>query len=240
MTATDTRSKRSSVTSASAWLRSQQRGARRGARSAGPRRHPADRTDGRRSVRRDGGKQESRPGRALSAEGGPRRLHDRIRGPRVKRRDRSGAQAHRSSAPPLPIGRLLLRAGAAGSGSTPLRDILLGLVAAADEPISGGRHKVFGNHALAVIPQTSTIASYAPCDGGRVRDRTRAADRCQPCVAGDAIVVCSFGDASLNHSTALGALNAAEYNVHRGCGCRCCSAARTTASASASARPAIG
>ncbi len=47
-------------------------------------------------------------------------------------------------------------------GSTPLRDVLLGLVAAADEPISGGRHKVFGNHALAVIPQTSTIASHLP------------------------------------------------------------------------------
>ena len=46
--------------------------------------------------------------------------------------------------------------------STPLRDVLLGLVAAADEPISGGRHKVFGNHGLAVIPQTSTIASHMP------------------------------------------------------------------------------
>src|SRR5205085_5976038 len=32
----------------------------------------------------------------------------------------------------------------------------------------------------------------------------------------DALVVCSFGDASLNHSTALGALNAAEYTVHQG------------------------
>ena len=32
----------------------------------------------------------------------------------------------------------------------------------------------------------------------------------------DAIVISSFGDASLNHSTALGALNAAEYNVHQG------------------------
>ena len=29
-------------------------------------------------------------------------------------------------------------------------------------------------------------------------------------------MACSFGDASLNHSTALGALNAAEYNVHQG------------------------
>ena len=93
---------------------------RRRARSAGPRRHPADRTDGPRGVRRDGGKQESRPGRALSAEGGARRLHDRIRGPRVKRRDRSGAQTHRSGAPPLPIGRVLLRAGAAGPGLHPI------------------------------------------------------------------------------------------------------------------------
>ncbi len=47
-------------------------------------------------------------------------------------------------------------------GSTPLRDVLLGMVAAADEPIAGGRHKVFGNAALAVIPQTSTIASHLP------------------------------------------------------------------------------
>ena len=32
----------------------------------------------------------------------------------------------------------------------------------------------------------------------------------------DAIVVCSFGDATLNHSTAVGALNAAEHTVHQG------------------------
>ncbi len=102
-------------------------------------------------------------------------------------------------------------------GSTPLRDILLGLVAAADEPISGGRHKVFGNHALAVIPQTSTIASHVP----RAMGVGFAIERAQrigvsPEWPADAIVVCSFGDASLNHSTALGALNAAEYTVHQG------------------------
>jgi 2-oxoisovalerate dehydrogenase E1 component len=102
-------------------------------------------------------------------------------------------------------------------GSTPLRDILLGLVAAADEPIAGGRHKVFGNHALAVIPQTSTIASHVP----RAMGVAFAIERAQrigvtPAWPADAIVVCSFGDASLNHSTALGALNAAEYTVHQG------------------------
>ena len=69
--------------------------------------------------------------------------------------------------------------------STPLRDVLLGLVAAADEPISGGRHKVFGNHALAVIPQTSTIASHLPrAMGVALRDRARTADRCELGVAG--------------------------------------------------------
>src|SRR3954454_8316780 len=47
-------------------------------------------------------------------------------------------------------------------GQAPLRDVLLGVVAAAEEPIAGGRHKVFGNKALAVIPQTSTIASHLP------------------------------------------------------------------------------
>ena len=102
-------------------------------------------------------------------------------------------------------------------GSTPLQDILLGLVAAADEPISGGRHKVFGNHALAVIPQTSTIASHLPRAMG-VGFAIERAQRIDVSAAwpADAIAVCSFGDASLNHSTALGALNAAEYNVHQG------------------------
>jgi 2-oxoisovalerate dehydrogenase E1 component len=101
--------------------------------------------------------------------------------------------------------------------STPLRDVLLGLVAAADEPISGGRHKVFGNHKLAVIPQTSTIASHLPRAMG-VAFAIERAPRIGVSSAwpSEAIVVSSFGDASLNHSTALGALNAAEYTVHQG------------------------
>ena len=47
-------------------------------------------------------------------------------------------------------------------GPDPVRDVLLGLTASRHEPISGGRHKVFGNAALHVIPQTSTIASHLP------------------------------------------------------------------------------
>src|SRR6478609_4527565 len=54
-------------------------------------------------------------------------------------------------------GFYLGRAGLEGIG-----DILSGVVAATSEPISGGRHKVFGRQDLAIIPQTSTIASHLP------------------------------------------------------------------------------
>ena len=42
------------------------------------------------------------------------------------------------------------------------RDVLRGIVASAREPTAGGRHKVFGNAELHVIPTTSTIASHLP------------------------------------------------------------------------------
>ena len=47
-------------------------------------------------------------------------------------------------------------------GSTPLRDILLSLCAKADDPIAGGRHKVWGSRKLWVPPQTSTVGSHVP------------------------------------------------------------------------------
>src|SRR5262249_17275524 len=53
-------------------------------------------------------------------------------------------------------------AGGAQVGRDGVPGIMLGVAAAADEPIAGGRHKVFGHHELAVIPQTSTIASHLP------------------------------------------------------------------------------
>src|SRR5436190_16913269 len=59
-------------------------------------------------------------------------------------------------------GAFYLARAAQVPGTDPLRDVLLGLVSAADEPIAGGRHKVFGHAALAVIPQTSTVASHLP------------------------------------------------------------------------------
>src|SRR5437763_12482322 len=47
-------------------------------------------------------------------------------------------------------------------GRNGLLDVLLGMMAATDEPIAGGRHKVFGHLDAAIIPQTSTIASHLP------------------------------------------------------------------------------
>lgn len=101
--------------------------------------------------------------------------------------------------------------------STPIQDVLLGMAAAAADPISGGRHKVFGNRRLNIIPQTSTIASHLPRSVGIAFSIGRAAALGVGTPwPSDAVVVCSFGDASANHSTAVGALNSASYCAHRG------------------------
>jgi 2-oxoisovalerate dehydrogenase E1 component len=108
------------------------------------------------------------------------------------------------------------RATARGRAVDPIRDVLLGLVAAAAEPMSGGRHKVFGHPALNIIPQTSTIASHLPRAVGLAFSLGLPGDlERQGPWPDDAIVVCTFGDASVNHSTAQGALNAAAYLTHR-------------------------
>ncbi len=97
-------------------------------------------------------------------------------------------------------------------GQHPALDILLGIAASRDEPIAGGRHKVYGSRPLWIPPQTSTIASHLPKAVGmgfaleRGRRLGALPDDAPPA---DAIVMCSFGDASVNHSTAVGALNAA-------------------------------
>ena len=58
-------------------------------------------------------------------------------------------------------GFYLARAQQAGHESA-RRDVMRGICAAASEPIAGGRHKVFGHASLAILPQTSTIASHLP------------------------------------------------------------------------------
>jgi 2-oxoisovalerate dehydrogenase E1 component len=99
------------------------------------------------------------------------------------------------------------------------RDVLAGMLALAEEPIAGGRHKVFGHPELDIIPQTSTIASHLPRAVGVAFAIDRARRLGLPTRwSDDAIAVCSFGDASVNHSTAQGALNTAGYTAHNGIG----------------------
>jgi 2-oxoisovalerate dehydrogenase E1 component len=108
----------------------------------------------------------------------------------------------------------LARASQTGRDGVP--DIMQGVTASVDEPIAGGRHKVFGHHDLAVIPQTSTIASHLPRAVGVAIAIDRARKLGVECVwPSDAIVVCSFGDASLNHATAQAALNTTSHAAHQ-------------------------
>ncbi len=114
-------------------------------------------------------------------------------------------------------GAFYLARAAQVPGSQALRDVLLGLTGASDEPIAGGRHKVFGHHGLAVIPQTSTIASHLPRAVGIAFSigRSGKLGLASPWPA-DAIAVASFGDASASHSTATGAINAACRTAYQG------------------------
>ncbi len=123
-------------------------------------------------------------------------------------------------------------------GTDAVRDVLLGLVAATAEPISGGRHKVFGRKELAVLPQTSTIASHLPRALGIAFATSRAAKLGLagewPSRRRDGVQLRRRvgepldGDRRRQRS-GVGRATAA-------CRCRCCSCARTTASASASRR----
>ncbi|MBY6135759.1 MFS transporter [Nocardioides marinus] len=92
-------------------------------------------------------------------------------------------------------------------------DMLLSFACSAEDPTSGGRHKVLGSKALMIPPQTSTIASHLPKAVGAAYS-IGAARRHRPehqLLPDDAIVMCSFGDASANHSTAQGAINTAGW-----------------------------
>jgi 2-oxoisovalerate dehydrogenase E1 component len=96
------------------------------------------------------------------------------------------------------------------------RDVLRGVVASASEPIAGGRHKVFGRADLQIVPTTSTVASHLPRAVGAAFgiDRVPRIGGVETPWPDDAIVVCSFGDAAVNHATATAALNTAGWYAH--------------------------
>ena len=103
-------------------------------------------------------------------------------------------------------------------GQTACWDMLLSFAASAEDPISGGRHKVIGSKPLAIPPQTSTIASHLPKAVGAAFSIgiARMLKLEDTALARDSVVLCSFGDASANHSTAQGAFNTAAWAAYQG------------------------
>ena len=102
-------------------------------------------------------------------------------------------------------------------GQTPLWDMLLSFTASSEDPISAGRHKVLGSKELNIPPQTSTIASHLPKAVGAAYSlclSNKIAKKDE--IDSDAVIFCSFGDASVNHSTAQGAINAACWASYKG------------------------
>ncbi len=114
-------------------------------------------------------------------------------------------------------GAFLIQRKKQARGLTPLYDMALSFAASADDPISGGRHKVLGCAQTFVPPQTSTIASHLPKAVGAAHSigmahRLKLADGVLP---HDAITLASFGDASANHSTSQGAFNSASWAAYQ-------------------------
>jgi 2-oxoisovalerate dehydrogenase E1 component len=114
-------------------------------------------------------------------------------------------------------GAFLIQRKKQASGLTPLYDMALSFAASAEDPISGGRHKVLGCANTFVPPQTSTIASHLPKAVGAAHSlgmaqRLKLTDAVLP---HDAVILCSFGDASANHSTSQGAFNAACWTAYQ-------------------------
>ena len=99
----------------------------------------------------------------------------------------------------------------------PVYETCLSLAASSEEPVSGGRHKVWGSdRKLWVLPQTSTIASHLPKAVGTAIGLEQAKRLQRPLpVPADSIVLCSFGDASANHATALAGFNAAQWAAYQ-------------------------
>jgi 2-oxoisovalerate dehydrogenase E1 component len=102
-------------------------------------------------------------------------------------------------------------------GCDPVYETCLSLAASSEDPVSGGRHKVWGSRReLWVLPQTSTIASHLPKAVGTAIGLEQAIRLKRPLpIPADSIVICSFGDASTNHATALAGFNAAQWAAHQ-------------------------
>lgn len=101
-------------------------------------------------------------------------------------------------------------------GMDPIMDSALSFAASAEDPASGGRHKVWGSKPLWVLPQTSTIASHLPKALGTAVaiEAAKRIGHGLP-IPDDSIAICSFGDASSNHASAQTAFNASSWTAYQ-------------------------
>jgi 2-oxoisovalerate dehydrogenase E1 component len=101
-------------------------------------------------------------------------------------------------------------------GLDPIMDSALSFAASAEDPASGGRHKVWGSKPLWVLPQTSTIASHLPKALGTAVaiEAAKRIGHALP-IPDDSIAICSFGDASSNHASAQTAFNASSWTAYQ-------------------------
>ena len=112
-------------------------------------------------------------------------------------------------------GGFMMARGLKNPETDPVLATALSLAASSDDPVSGGRHKVWGSDDW-VLPQTSTIASHLPKAVGTAiaLAQVKRLGRTPP-IPPDSVVLCSFGDASANHAAAQGAINAAQWTAHQ-------------------------
>jgi 2-oxoisovalerate dehydrogenase E1 component len=112
-------------------------------------------------------------------------------------------------------GGLMMERGRKSSNDF-LYETMLSICASKEDPVSGGRHKVWGSRENWVPPQTSTIASHLPKSVGMAWAIERAKHlKVNLPIPNDSIVCTTFGDASCNHSTALTAFNSAQWSVYQ-------------------------
>ncbi len=113
-------------------------------------------------------------------------------------------------------GGFMMARSAKDNSIDPLYDAALSISASAEDPISGGRHKVWGSKKLWVLPQTSTIASHLPKAMGTAvaMEQAKRLKHTLP-IPNDSIVVCSFGDASSNHASSQTTFNATQWTAYQ-------------------------
>ena len=148
----------------------------------------------------------------------------------------------RPGAAALPVRRVLLRPRAAGGRRRPGRATCCSVWPRRPTSRSrAGGTRCSARRELAVIPRRrrSPRTCRAAVGLAFAHRPGREAGGGLPSGRADAVTVVQFGDASVNHSTAVGAINAACCTAYQGSRCRCCWSARTTGSGSA-CRPRAG